>query len=74
MNQGHYSELSEDERAELMKRSYRVQEMLAEAFREYKELEKSIKEQIKNLERDTARAASAPYFDELMSRYNGLIN
>jgi lon-related putative ATP-dependent protease len=71
MNQGHYSELSEDERAELMKRSYRVQEMLAEAFREYKELEKSIKEQIKNLERDTARAASAPYFDELMSRYNG---
>lgn len=69
MSQEHYMALSDDERAELMKRSSLIQEKLTESFRQYKELEKSIKEQVKNLEQDTARSASAPYFEDLLTRY-----
>ena len=69
MSQEHYMSLSDDQRAELMKRSSLVQEKLAESFRQYRELEKSIKEQVKNLEKDTADSVTTPYFEELLQRY-----
>ena len=69
MSQEHYMSLSDDQRAELMKRSSLVQEKLAESFRQYRELEKSIKEQVKNLEKDTADSVTTPYFEELLHRY-----
>jgi len=61
--------LNEEERAELMKRSSQVQEMLSESFRQYKELEKSFKEKIKSLEQETFRNAAAPFFEELVKKY-----
>lgn len=69
MSQEHFMALSDEERAELMKRSAQVQEKLSESFRQYKELEKSFKEQIKDLEQETFRSVAAPYFEELLKNY-----
>ncbi len=69
MSQEHYMGLSDDQRADLMKRSSLIQEKLTESFRQYRDLEKSIKEQVKTLELDTADSVSAPYFEELLQRY-----
>jgi len=69
MSQEHFMTLNEEERAELMKRSSQVQEMLSESFRQYKELEKSFKEKIKSLEQETFRNAAAPFFEELVKKY-----
>jgi len=69
MSQEHFISLNDEERAELMKRSAQVQEKLSESFRQYKELEKSFKEQIKDLEQDTFRNVAGPYFEELLKSY-----
>ena len=69
LNQEEYLNMSEEERAELMKRSSLVQEKLNEAFRQYRELEKDVKKQIKELEQETARSIITPYFNNLLKKY-----
>ena len=69
LSQEEYRNMSEEERDELMKRSSLVQEKLNEAFRQYRELEKDIKAQIKELEQETARSVIAPNFNKLLKKY-----
>ena len=69
LSQEEYLNMSEEERAELMKRSSQVQEKLNDAFRQYRELEKDVKGQIKNLEQETARNVISPYFSKLVKKY-----
>ncbi|HBQ24832.1 MAG TPA: ATP-dependent protease, partial [Syntrophomonas sp.] len=69
LSQEEYLNMSEEERAELMKRSSLVQEKLNEAFRQYRELEKDIKARIKELEQETARSVISPNFDKLVKKY-----
>src|SRR5690606_2118244 len=54
LSQEDFMNMSEEERNDLMKNSSAVQEKLNEAFRQYRELEKNIKEKIKALETETA--------------------
>lgn len=69
MSQEDYATLTEEERTDLMQKSAQVQEKLGESFRQYKDLEKTIKERVKNLEKETARGVAAPLFAELIDRY-----
>jgi hypothetical protein len=61
LSQEEYVSLSEEEKNSMMKRSKMVQERINESFRQYKELEKSIKEKIKALELETAKSVSGPH-------------
>jgi len=70
LSQEEYMSMAEDERAELMKKSSVVQEKINEAFRQYKELEKSAKESIKELELETARLVAVPDFTGLYGKYS----
>lgn len=70
LSQEDYSAMSEDERLELLKRSTAIQEKINESIRQYKELEKSVKEKIKALELETARLVTDPYFSELLAKYS----
>ncbi|MEA4925353.1 MAG: ATP-binding protein [Syntrophomonadaceae bacterium] len=72
MSQDEYMALPEDERTELMKKSSVIQEKINEAFRQYKELEKKIKEEIKELELSTARQVAEPDFNALYKKYAAL--
>jgi lon-related putative ATP-dependent protease len=72
LSQEEYMALPEDERAEMMKKSAVVQEKINEAFRQYKELERETKEQIKELELATAGQVAAPDFTTLYGKYSGL--
>ncbi len=72
ISQDEYMALPDDERAELMKKSTIVQEKINEAFRQYKELENHIKEQIKELELATARQVAVPDFTTLYEKYSAL--
>ncbi|MDD2620166.1 MAG: ATP-binding protein [Syntrophomonadaceae bacterium] len=69
LNQDDFMAMNETERVELMRRSSIIQEKLNEAFRQYKEMEKNIKQKIKELENETARIAAAPYFAILFEKY-----
>ncbi len=69
LSQEEYLALPEAERSELMKKSAIIQEKSNEAFRQYKHLEKFIKIRIKDLEKETARAVSVPYFGFLFDKY-----
>jgi lon-related putative ATP-dependent protease len=69
MNQEAYMALTEDERAELMKKSSIVQDKINESYRQYKEIEKMVKEKIKELELDTARSVIMPNFESLYVKY-----
>ncbi|MGR6836087.1 Lon protease family protein [Syntrophomonas erecta] len=69
LSQEDYMNLSEEDRADLMKNSVMVQEKLNEVFRHYKDLEKVIREKIRSLEQETARLVAAPFFAVLFDRY-----
>ncbi len=69
MSQEAYMAMSEDERSELMKKSSIVQDKINEVFRQYKEIEKIVKEKIKELELETARIVAMPNFDNLYEKY-----
>ncbi len=69
LSQEDYLAMSEDERLELLKKSTVMQEKINESIRKYKELEKSIKEQIKALELETVHLVTGPYFTELIAKY-----
>ncbi len=69
LTQEGYLALSEQEREELNQKNAIVQEKLNAAFRQYKEIEKTIKTRVRNLEHETARAAIAPYYASLFDKY-----
>ncbi|MDD3269617.1 MAG: AAA family ATPase, partial [Syntrophomonadaceae bacterium] len=69
LSQEDFMAMNETERVELMRRSSIIQEKLNEAFRQYKEMEKIIKLKVKDLENETARAATAPHFAILFAKY-----
>ncbi|MCX5780407.1 MAG: AAA family ATPase, partial [Firmicutes bacterium] len=69
MNQDEYMALSEEERAELVKKSAEVQEKINAAFHQYKELEKQARDKVKALELETARLVAVPDFSGLYDKY-----
>ncbi len=69
MSQEAYMAMPEEERAELIKKSSIVQEKINESFRQYKEIERLIREKVKELEKETARLAVQPDFDKLYEKY-----
>lgn len=69
LSQDDFLAMSEEERQEILRRSAVVQEKINESFRQYKELEKSIKEKIKELEQETAQEITRPYFSKLLKKY-----
>lgn len=69
LSQEDYVTFTEDERNDLMKRSAIVQEKLTEAFRQYRELEKGLKQKLKELELETAQAIINPIFNKLVRKY-----
>ncbi|PKM76411.1 MAG: ATP-dependent protease [Firmicutes bacterium HGW-Firmicutes-15] len=69
MSQEAYMAMPEDERTELMNKSSIVQDKINESFRQYKEIEKIVKEKIKELELDTARIVAMPNFEGLYEKY-----
>jgi len=77
ITQEEYMAMSEEQRMEIMRTGAMIQERLNEAVRKYKEAEKVIREKIKNLEYETTRTVSSPYFEQLMTKYQdneGIIN
>lgn len=72
LTQEEYEQMTEETRAELMKKSAEVQEKINEAFRHYKELEKKAREKIKSLEIETARMVAVPDFNPLFEKYDAL--
>ena len=69
LSQEAYMSLSDNERAEIMRKSAIVQEKINEAFRQYKDMEKMIKERYRQLEQETARSVATPNFVYLFDRY-----
>ncbi len=69
LSQEEFMAMTETERVELMRRSAIIQEKLNEAFHQYKEMEKSVKLKVKDLENETARAAASPHFTTLFTKY-----
>lgn len=69
LSQEDFMGMSEEERNNLMKNSAAVQEKLNEAFRQYKELEKSIKEKIRALETETATEVVNASFAGFIEKY-----
>lgn len=72
LSQEEYMALPDDERAEMVKKSAIVQEKTNDAYRQYKELERQTKEQIKELEIATARQVAIPHFTTLYEKYSSL--
>lgn len=71
ISQEEYLNMSDEERQQLMTNSAIVQEKLSEALRLYREVEKSVKEKISNLEKETAKLVTKPYFGGLLAQFNG---
>ena len=69
LSQEDYSAMTEDERLDLLKRGTVIQEKINSSIRQYKELEKSVKEKIKALELETVRLVTGPYFSDLLAKY-----
>ena len=72
VSQEEYTAMSEEARAELMKKSAAVQEKINESFRQYKEIEKKLKDEMRELELETARQVAAPNFTALYDKYSSL--
>lgn len=69
LSQEEYMAMGEEERSKMMRNSTAVQEIINEAYRKYKDLEKSTKENIKKLENETAREVTEPHFSRLLKNY-----
>lgn len=69
LSQEDYIAMSEDDRLALLKKSTLMQEKINESVRRYKEIERTVKEQIKALELDTVKQITGPYFAELIIKY-----
>jgi predicted ATP-dependent protease len=69
LSQENYLSMSEEEKLDLLKRSTVIQERINESIREYKEMEKSVKQTLKDLEMETAQRVTGPYFTKLFRKY-----
>ncbi len=69
MNQDEFLALPDDERAELMKKSAAVQDRINDSFRQYRDLDKELKEKLRELELDTARQVASPGFAATEQKY-----
>ncbi len=69
LSQEDYMAMTEEERQDLRRRSFLVQEKINEGIRLYKEKEKQMKVKIKNLEQETIRSATRPYLSFLFEKY-----
>jgi len=69
LSQEDYMAMSEDERQDLRRRSFLVQERLNEAFRLYKEMERGTKVRIKVLEQETIRSVASSFLSRLFEKY-----
>ncbi|MBO8158334.1 MAG: AAA family ATPase [Thermosyntropha sp.] len=69
MSQEDFVRLSDEERNEIMKKGSIVQEKLNDALRQYREMEKSVREKIRLLESEAAREVIEPYFNKLIDKY-----
>ncbi|MGI6452052.1 MAG: Lon protease family protein [Syntrophomonadaceae bacterium] len=72
LSQEDYMAMSEEEKIEMMKRSGLVQEKINSTLRQYRDLEKYIKKAIKDLEQETARTVTVPFFTDLFMKYRDL--
>lgn len=61
--------LNETEKIQLLEKGRVIQEFINEGIRQYRELEKGIKERLRLLEQETARGAIAPLFYVLFDQY-----
>lgn len=66
------SKLSEEEQRRIAARAEEVQEVIVQAGRSVWELEKSLQQGLRELDRQVARAALAPVVDRAQARYAGL--
>ncbi|NLV17432.1 MAG: AAA family ATPase [Syntrophomonadaceae bacterium] len=69
LTQEQYNELNEEERLEMMERGRGLQERINEGIHKFKEMERTIKNRIRLLEQETARATIAPLLFTLFDRY-----
>lgn len=66
-----FASLDEDTKQQLLQRSKALQEKISEAMREYKELERTVREKMRVLELETARTVMVPCFAALYESYRG---
>ncbi|MGE5544047.1 MAG: Lon-like protease helical domain-containing protein, partial [Bacillota bacterium] len=64
-----FEELNETEKIQLLEKGRIIQEFINEGIRQYRELERGIKERLRLLEQETARGALAPLFYALFDHY-----
>lgn len=69
LSQDEFIALPEEERVELMRKGALVQERINESYRQYRELEKQLKEKLRELELETARQVAAPDFAAMETKY-----
>ncbi len=64
-----FEELDGIQKMEMMERGRLIQERINDGIRQYRELERGIKEKIRLLEKETTRGAIAPFFVTLYEQY-----
>lgn len=64
-----FEELNETEKLQLMEKGRMIQEHINEGIRQYRELERGVREKLRLLEQETARSAIAPLFCALFDYY-----
>ncbi len=69
LSQDEFIALPEEERVELMRKGALVQERINDSYRQYRELEKQLKEKLRELELETARQVAAPDFAAMEAKY-----
>ncbi|NSW83412.1 MAG: AAA family ATPase [Syntrophothermus sp.] len=69
LDQEEFATLDDETKQELLERSKALQEKINEAMREYKELERTVREKMRVLEVETARSVMVPYFAALYETY-----
>ncbi|MEQ8201186.1 MAG: ATP-binding protein [Syntrophomonadaceae bacterium] len=69
LSQDEFLAMPEEERVELMRKSALVQDRINDSYRQYRELEKELKERLKELEVETARQVAAPDFAAMEKKY-----
>ncbi len=69
LSQEEFIALSDEEKADVMRRGNIVQELINEAYQQYREIERKTKKLMRDLEQQTARNATDPFFSSLFNKY-----
>ncbi len=69
LSQDAYANMNDEERSDLRERNIAMQDRINKSLRQYKELEKNLHINIKNLEKETVRQVLAPLFLDLYKKY-----